>query len=89
MAVADLPKPAWNMQILPGVCPSCDRATALAVFFNHGKMPMAGAVRLRPMCLSCGNVWKLPEVTSELLENPPGMLDEKKPRPRPPDQAQE
>lgn len=86
MAIAPLPPAAWKMQVLQGVCPSCERSTALAVFFNRGEMPTGGAVQLRPMCLACGFVWKLPDVTAELLEKASlGILAEKKPKPTPPD----
>ncbi|MBI2076775.1 MAG: hypothetical protein HYT80_00175 [Euryarchaeota archaeon] len=90
MAIDTLPETQWKMQILQGVCPSCERSTALAVFFNRGEMPVGGAVQIAPMCLSCGNVWRLPEVRAELLEKAPlGMLREKKPRPGSPESKEQ
>lgn len=77
MAVDKLPETKWRMKILPGYCPSCEQSTALAIFYNEGKMPEGGAAAIKPMCVSCGAAWELPVPTTQ-------MMDDEAPEPKPP-----
>lgn len=58
MTATRLPKLRWTME---AACPGCARNSALAIYLAGGKMPKAGAVRLKAQCRDCGHTWELPQ----------------------------